>query len=69
MELQAEPWERDDSTFRGKNPESFNRNKLQKNWDTVKSLPVEAIFFWGAEYWLWQQNLGNPEFVEWFKNL
>ena len=52
MELQAEPWEKNDQAYRSQNPGSFNLAKLQKNWELAKQLPVEAIFFWGAEYWL-----------------
>lgn len=69
MELQAEPWEKDDQGYRSTRPESFNLAQMQKNWKFAQSLPVEATFFWGAEYWLWQQSLGNFQYVNWIQSL
>lgn len=69
MELQAEPWEKDGAGYKKSNPGSFNVSQLQKNWQAAQKLPVEAVFFWGVEYWLWQQQQGNNQFVNWTKQL
>jgi len=69
MELQAEPWEKDDQGYRSAQPGSFNLAQLQKNWELAQNLNVEATFFWGAEYWLWQQSQGNSQYVDWLHSL
>lgn len=54
-ELQAEPWEKDEATYRSSAPTSMNLTLLKKNITTGLTLGAEMILLWGAEYWLWKQ--------------
>lgn len=54
-ELQAEPWEKNQTAYFSKNPGSLNLQQLEENLSLAQNLPVEEILLWGFEYWLWQQ--------------
>lgn len=68
-ELQAEPWEHDGQQYLAADPSSFNLERLQQNLTRAQQLKPEAIFFWGAEYWLWQAAHGNAAFVQFLNTL
>lgn len=68
-ELQAEPWEDTSEHYRSNNPGSMSLKQLRKNWTRACQLPVEVVLFWGVEYWLWQQQQGNDEYVHWIQTL
>lgn len=69
VELQAEPWEKDDEEYRGELPQSMSVDILEKNWNRAKKLGATTILFWGAEYWLWQEGKGNKEYVEFIERV
>ncbi len=58
-ELQAEPWEENGENFRSPDAQSMNLDTLRKNLEHAKALNVEAILLWGAEYWIWKNELAT----------
>ena len=68
-ELQAEPWEKDESTYLSANPKSISPQLLEKNLEKVLALPIETILFWGFEYWLWRKLNGDNSYFEFIQNL
>jgi len=68
-ELQAEPWEASETEYRADKPASMSPEILFQNFTRVKKLPVEAIFFWGFEYWFWQAQKGNNQYLDWYKKI
>ncbi len=63
-ELQAEPWEDSDETYRSENTKSMSPEKLIKFYERAKKLPVEAILFWGVEYWYYRYVGGDLRYKE-----
>ncbi len=68
-ELQAEPWEKDDAMYLADQPPSFNLPYLQQFIAEVRKLPVEAVFLWGAEYWLYRREQGDSSYWEYVKSI
>lgn len=47
---------------------SMDIEKLKKNFEIVKTIGFENIFFWGFEYWLWREKeFGDRSYLELFK--
>jgi hypothetical protein len=66
-ELQAEPWGpgTDLESNRNEWQKSITPGKLLKNFESMKSAGFKEIWFWGVEWWLYQQQLHeNPEFIQ-----
>ncbi|MBD3250234.1 MAG: hypothetical protein GF381_01520 [Candidatus Pacebacteria bacterium] len=68
-ELQAEPWEKDETAYLSANPGSISPELVKKNFKWATQLPVEEIFLWGFEYWLWQAEQGNKDYLRVVKKL
>ena len=62
-ELQAEPWEENEKGYFLKNPKSISPQKLVKNIEDAKKIPVEEIILWGFEYWLWKEKVGDDDYL------
>lgn len=67
-ELQAEPWEKDEAGYRAEHPESISPERLHTFWERARALPVQCIFFWGAEYWIWRSQQGDHRYIEFIKS-
>lgn len=63
-ELQAEPWEKDETGYLSKNPESISPKLLESNLKKALSLGVKEILLWGFEYWYYQKSQGNNKYLE-----
>jgi hypothetical protein len=65
-ELQAEPWT--DADSRLITPESPSDNldpaRLRKNVDYAQRTSAQRIYLWGAEWWLYEQRLGDNRWLE-----
>lgn len=65
-ELQAEPWT--DADSRLITPESPSDNldpgRLQKNVEYAQRTNAQRIYLWGAEWWLYEQRLGDNRWLE-----
>lgn len=68
-ELQAEPWEKDEESYKSGNPESFNQKKLLNFYKKAFELNSQMIFFWGAEYWLWREKNNDDKYFKIIENL
>lgn len=68
-ELQAEPWEKNQANYlRGDNP-SFTPRLLKDSFRKAHQLPVEAVFFWGYEYWYWRYRNGDSRYIDTYREL
>ena len=61
-EMQAEPWEADQSTLA--NPQSFQPADLERMFHDLKMSGQPTVLLWGAEYWLWRAQNGDPTWLE-----
>jgi hypothetical protein len=61
-EMQAEPWEVDRSTLA--NPKSFAPADLERMFNDLKAVGTPTVLLWGAEYWLWRAQNGDPTWLE-----
>lgn len=68
-ELQAEPWEASEVEYQQINPNSISLKKVIRNYHQALTLPVEAIFFWGYEYWYWRHQQGDSSYINWYRQL
>ncbi len=68
-ELQAEPWENDDKTFRSAKPKSMNPELLKQFYAEAKALQPEAIYLWGSEYWFWKYAQGDDGMLSTVKEI
>src|SRR5581483_5996471 len=61
-EMQAEPWEAEgvDSA----NPLSFTAADLEHTFRDLKESGQRVVVLWGAEYWLWRMQNGDPTWLE-----
>jgi hypothetical protein len=66
-ELQAEPWEKNETNYKATNPGSISPKQLQKNLKTAQELSVQEIDFWGLEYWLWRDKNGDSTYLDYIK--
>jgi hypothetical protein len=58
-ELQAEPWENDEAVKMSLQTPSITAELLQENYEKVLEFQPEAVLFWGFEYWLWREKMGD----------
>lgn len=61
-EMQAEPWEADPSERA--NPKTFAAGDLQRMFADLKETGQPTVLLWGAEYWLWRLENGDPTWLE-----
>lgn len=64
MELQAEPWEKDEQGYKSANPGSISPEQLHQNIVNAQKLPVTEILLWGFEYWLWKAQHGDSRYLD-----
>jgi hypothetical protein len=64
MELQAEPWEKDEEGYKSANPGSISPEQLHHNIVNAQKLPVTRILLWGFEYWLWKAKQGDSRYLD-----
>ncbi len=71
-ELQMEPWTFDrrmvDLTLEEQR-RSFDRQRFINNINFVRQAGFGEVYLWGAEYWYWLKEQGNPEIWEEAKKL
>lgn len=68
-ELQAEPWEKNEHDYLSDAPPSCSDRLLKEYVEKAMRLPVEVIFFWGVEYWLWRAERGDSCYLELWNRL
>ena len=61
-EAQAEPWEVDASTWA--DPKSFSPPDLERTFHDLKLSGQTTVLLWGAEYWFWRLQNGDPTWLE-----
>lgn len=61
-EMQAEPWEADPSERA--NPKTFAAGDMQRMFSDLRDTGQRTVMLWGAEYWFWRQQDGDPTWVE-----
>jgi hypothetical protein len=61
-EMQAEPWEADSADLA--NPKSFVAGDMQRMFGDLKDTGNHTVLLWGAEYWLWRLQNGDPSWIE-----
>lgn len=61
-EMQAEPWEAQRSTLGS--PKSFAAGDMQRMFRDLKDTGQSTVLLWGAEYWLWRLENGDPTWLE-----
>jgi hypothetical protein len=61
-EMQAEPWEPDGAELA--NPKSFVAGDMQRMFADLKDTGNHTVLLWGAEYWLWRLQNGDPTWIE-----
>ncbi|HVZ58356.1 MAG TPA: hypothetical protein VG935_01225 [Patescibacteria group bacterium] len=68
-ELQAEPWEKNETDYLSDNPGSMHPLFLRKNIVKAQRLPIQEILLWGFEYWLYRVNKHDRTYVELVKEV
>lgn len=68
-ELQAEPWEKDQSAYQADKTPSCSDILLTEYVARAMQLPVDYIFFWGVEYWLWKADRGDDCYLQLWQRL
>ena len=61
-EMQAEPWEVDSSTLAA--PRSYGPGDLLATFRDLKDSGQSTVLLWGAEYWLWRAQNGDPSWLD-----
>lgn len=61
-EMQAEPWEVDRTTLA--NPRTFAAADLARMFHDLKAAGTQTVLLWGAEYWMWRAQNGDPTWLE-----
>lgn len=61
-EMQAEPWEADPSELAS--PRSFAAGDMQRMFADLKDTGQRTVMLWGAEYWFWRLQNGDPTWIE-----
>lgn len=65
MELQAEPWEKDEAGYRAQQTGSMSIPQLQQNIRVAQQLPVQETLLWGYEYWVWRRKaFGDMSYLQ-----
>ena len=71
-ELQAEPWIADkklDDEPLAEQFKSMSLKQLKENINFAVKTKMPRAYLWGAEWWLWLESHGAPEFSAYIKNL
>ncbi len=65
-ELQAEPWEPGHLAYTGGDrPYTGSPDRTVRNFRALKKMGVDAVLLWGAEYWLYRQEvIGDTRWVK-----
>ncbi|MFH0937400.1 MAG: beta-galactosidase [Candidatus Daviesbacteria bacterium] len=71
VELQAEPWV---TKFMADTPmaeqlQTFPLIQFEENVDYAKKVGFEEIYLWGAEWWYFAKNMGQPQYLNYAKTL
>lgn len=69
VELQAEPWEKNDAAYWSQTPKSLSVSQMRKNLLWAASLRPEGIMFWGYEYWWQKKEQGDSRWWDWIDKL
>lgn len=68
-ELQAEPWEKNMEAYKSDVTTSMSAEILINNFKKTKELNLDAILFWGSEYWIWKKKIGDDSYWEVIKGI
>ena len=66
-EMQAEPWAEEDTRLHGPdNPlKNLDLEKFRRNVDYSRRSGADRVYFWGAEWWLFQrERFGDPRWMD-----
>ncbi len=63
-ELQAEPWESQNSFSKQKRTVDITASGLRDNTYKAQKMGATTIFFWGVEYWFAQQKRGDRSLLQ-----
>ena len=63
-ELQAEPWELEETIMSDKEFESFRPSDFDRNINYIRQIEPELILLWGFEYWLVKKENGDDSYVK-----
>ena len=72
MELQAEPWTLNKSMIelnKEEREKSFNLKRFKNNIEYSRKTGFPQVYLWGAEYWYWLDQQGEPEIWQQAKTL
>lgn len=61
-EMQAEPWEVDRSTIGS--PKTFSPAAMTSMFSDLRGTGAQTVLLWGAEYWLWRAQNGDPSWLQ-----
>jgi hypothetical protein len=61
-EAQAEPWEASISSYA--DPSSTVAADIQPRFSSIRDQGFSTILLWGAEYWLWRADNGDPSWLD-----
>jgi hypothetical protein len=61
IELQAEPWPRDQifDTSPEEQSKTMDLNQFRKNVEYAKKTGLDTFYFWGVEWWYWMKEIQN----------
>lgn len=70
-ELQAEPWATQpiNQISEAERDKTMSLTQLQRNLDFARNTGIKQQYLWGAEWWYWQKQQGNPEYWDTIKDL
>jgi hypothetical protein len=60
-EAQAEPWESSGNSYT--DPKSTSPQAIRGIFNNLKEAGFSTVLFWGAEYWLWRADHGDPRWI------
>ncbi|TSC88039.1 MAG: Uncharacterized protein G01um10147_270 [Microgenomates group bacterium Gr01-1014_7] len=71
VELQAEPWlaSKDLQRSPEKQATLFSLKKLQSYINYAEKTGFDEIYLWGVEWWIWLEEHGHPEYLDFIKTL
>ncbi len=69
MEVQAEPWEKDELAYHSDSPASMSPEKLESNLKKAQTLGATNILLFGFEYMLYRQSIGDNRYVTLLRQL
>ena len=51
------------------NPKSTSPQAIRSLFANLKDAGFSTVLFWGSEYWLWQQDRGDPRWIDTIKGI